>query len=60
MIRKVTEIVLAEELVKFKPKNKPPPQEVLESKNVEERKENEVFDLVSHVSKECKVFVQAM
>ena len=60
MIRKVTDIVLAEELVEFRPKVMPPPQEEIELFDVEERKGNEVFDLVSHVSKECKVFVQAM
>ena len=58
MIRKVVEIVLPDELVEFRPRVMPPPQELID--DVEERKGNDAFDLVSHVSKECKIFVQAM
>ena len=60
MIRKLTDLVIPDELVEFRPKVMPPPQEEIEIIDVEERKGNEAFDLVAHVSKECKVFVQAM
>ena len=60
MIRKVVELVLPEELVEFRPRVMPPPQENNEIDLLEERKGNEGFDLISHVSKECKIFVQAM
>ena len=57
MIRKVVELVLPDELVEFRPKIMPHPQENILIDDAEERKGNEVFDLVSHVSKECKIFV---